>query len=437
PASEDFPVDTKQGIASTDSRQVPESITTPDATVIQPKLATEPASEDFPLEAKQAIASTDSRQVPESTTTPDATLIQPKLEPESVSEKVTGLAPDAIAFTDSIQVPESTTTPDATLIQPKLETVPARENLAGLAPAAIASTSFANPPVEVPQSTQITEPTVIQPLVETESLDESEELPQLPQVLTNLSILSPLAQQSSLLASPFPDMGSNKVEESFLAPLSSNFSSASEPPISIQRMPEDSGQNNQEATAFSSSVEQVQMAPSSFSSSPETLPSSNSSTNTREIPTSWSSISELIGENTPKASESIVVQPLSEQRTWEAPQKPIISKPSDSNSSQSNISQPLINSPQNNSLGNVIQTYSMPSRRTSASGMEALIQLMGDADSQVGAIDQSVSTVDDSSSEEATDNLELLAREVYSFIRQRLEIERERRGNNYSGRLPW
>ncbi|MBD1897114.1 hypothetical protein [Coleofasciculus sp. FACHB-129] len=437
PVSENLAGLAPNAIAFTDSIQVPESTTTPDATLIQPKLETEPASEDFPVDTKQGIASTDSRQVPESITTPDATVIQPKLATELVSEKVTGLAPAAIAFTDSIQVPESTTTPDATLIQPKLETEPARENLAGLAQDAIASTSFANPPVEVPQSTQITEPTVIQPLVETESLDESEELPQLPQVLTNLSILSPLAQQSSLLASPFPDMGSNKVEESFLAPLSSNFSSASEPPIPIQRMPEDSGQNNQEATAFSSSVEQVQMAPFSFSSSPETLPSSNSSTNTREIPTSWSSISELIGENTPKASESIVVQPLSEQRTWEAPQKPIISKPSDSNSSQSNVSHPLMNSPQNNSLGNVIQTYSMPSRRTSASGMEALIQLMGDTDSQVGAIDQSVSTVDDFSSEEATDNLELLAREVYSFIRQRLEIERERRGNNYSGRLPW
>ncbi|MBD2541325.1 hypothetical protein [Coleofasciculus sp. FACHB-SPT36] len=436
-ASEDLTRLAPKEIASTDSRQVPESTTTPDATVLQPKLEPEPVSEKVTGLAPEAIASTDSRQVPESTTTPDATIIQSKLEPEPVSENLAGLAPDAIAFTDSIEVPESTTTPDATLIQPKLETVPARENLAGLAPAAIASTSFANPPVEVPQSTQITEPTVIQPLVETESLDESEELPQLPQVLTNLSILSPLAQQSSLLASPFPDMGSNKVEESFLAPLSSNFSSASEPPIPIQRMPEDSGQNNQEATAFSSSVEQVQMAPSSFSSSPETLPSLNSSTNTREIPTSWSSISELIGENTPRASESIVVQPLSEQRTWDAPQKPIVSKASDYNSSQSNISQPMMNSPQNNSFGNVIQTYSMPSRRTSASGMEALIQLMGDADSQVGAIDQSVSTVDNFSSEEATDNLELLAREVYSFIRQRLEIERERRGNNYSGRLPW
>ncbi|MGG6286219.1 hypothetical protein ACQ4M3_31935 [Leptolyngbya sp. AN03gr2] len=34
-------------------------------------------------------------------------------------------------------------------------------------------------------------------------------------------------------------------------------------------------------------------------------------------------------------------------------------------------------------------------------------------------------------------NLEVLAREIYGLLRQRLEIERERHGNHYSGRLPW
>ncbi|MEW5861521.1 MAG: hypothetical protein AB1861_29760 [Cyanobacteriota bacterium] len=446
PARENLAGLAPEAIASTDSIQVPKSTTTQDATVVQPKLETEPANESLAgLAQENAIASADSIQVPEITSVKNTSAIQARLETEPASEDFTVEAKQAIAFTDAIQVPESTTTPDATVIQPKLEIEPASENLAGLAQDAIASTDA----IQVPGSTTTPDVTVIQPKLETapvsedltrlapESLEESEQLPQLPQVLTNLSILSPLSQQSNLLASSFPDMGSQKVEESFLAPITSNFSPASAQPISIQRMPEESGQKNQEATAFLSSVEQVQMAPSPLSSSPETPPSANSSTNTREIPTSWSSISELLGDNTPKASESIVVQPLSDQRTWDAPQNPIVSKASDYNNSQSNISQPIMNSPQNNSLGNVIQTYSVPSRRTSASGMEALIQLMGDADSQVGAIEQSLSAVDDSSLEEASDNLELLAREVYSFIRQRLEIERERRGNNYSGRLPW
>jgi hypothetical protein len=34
-------------------------------------------------------------------------------------------------------------------------------------------------------------------------------------------------------------------------------------------------------------------------------------------------------------------------------------------------------------------------------------------------------------------NFEILAREVYQAIQQRLAIDRERRGSNYSGRLPW
>ncbi|OJJ16207.1 hypothetical protein BI308_23770 [Roseofilum reptotaenium AO1-A] len=39
--------------------------------------------------------------------------------------------------------------------------------------------------------------------------------------------------------------------------------------------------------------------------------------------------------------------------------------------------------------------------------------------------------------EDKTDVVELLAREVYGLIRQRLTIEQERYGSFYSGRLPW
>ncbi|WP_315863198.1 family 10 glycosylhydrolase [Anthocerotibacter panamensis] len=38
---------------------------------------------------------------------------------------------------------------------------------------------------------------------------------------------------------------------------------------------------------------------------------------------------------------------------------------------------------------------------------------------------------------EDLEQLETLAREIYNTVRQRLELERERRGNSYSGRLPW
>jgi hypothetical protein len=34
-------------------------------------------------------------------------------------------------------------------------------------------------------------------------------------------------------------------------------------------------------------------------------------------------------------------------------------------------------------------------------------------------------------------NLEILAQEIYSLVQQRLQIEQERHGRHYSGRLPW
>ncbi|NJL01308.1 MAG: hypothetical protein HC838_04610 [Spirulinaceae cyanobacterium RM2_2_10] len=44
---------------------------------------------------------------------------------------------------------------------------------------------------------------------------------------------------------------------------------------------------------------------------------------------------------------------------------------------------------------------------------------------------------DDLLEEEAGQNLEMLAREMYTVLRQRLALERERQGSAYAGRLPW
>lgn len=121
----------------------------------------------------------------------------------------------------------------------------------------------------------------------------------------------------------------------------------------------------------------------------------------------------------------MIVQPLLEERGW---QEPIISS-SDSRNSYSRA-----DSPHTDRANGVIQAYSNTSGRTSASGMEALRQLM---ESSGGSEVEAHQSDEDFSEDEGVDNLEILAREIYSFIKQRLEIERERRGNNYSGRLPW
>jgi hypothetical protein len=282
----------------------------------------------------------------------------------------------------------------------------------------------------VSESTPNTQANIIQPLGETEPRQQIEEIPQLPTVLTNLSILSPLTQ-SNLLVSKFPEQTTLNVEESLLSP--------SKLPSRIQKMPEegDKGQGFGDSEvklpsiqrSVSSSFEEEklpsQQAGDLSESNQSSIPSAKDSAIAKTIPTSWSSIADLIGETTSDSSNSMIVQPLLEERGW---QEPIIS------SSDSRNSYSTVDSPHTDRANGVIQAYSNTSGRTSASGMEALRQLM---ESSGGSKVEAHQSDEDFSEDEGVDNLEILAREIYSFIKQRLEIERERRGNNYSGRLPW
>jgi hypothetical protein len=58
------------------------------------------------------------------------------------------------------------------------------------------------------------------------------------------------------------------------------------------------------------------------------------------------------------------------------------------------------------------------------------------AKEQDSAKEEASSKKEASQKENSSNNLEILAREIYSLIRQRLAIERERQGR-YSSRLPW
>jgi len=113
----------------------------------------------------------------------------------------------------------------------------------------------------------------------------------------------------------------------------------------------------------------------------------------QDIPDSWSNIAELFGK-----SEVDIVQPLT-----------IASTQSQHSKNQ-----------KNKTSSQVIQAYTSSETSTSVESIES--------DSLIN---------EDSVSEDELANLETLAREVYKMLKQRLEIQRERRGNNYSGRLPW
>lgn len=126
----------------------------------------------------------------------------------------------------------------------------------------------------------------------------------------------------------------------------------------------------------------------------------------QDIPDSWSSIAELFGESkVDSISSTMVVQPLRDKKQWNNKLKPL----------------QHIKTLNNETFGQVIQAS--PKTSTSAESMEDNYSNLW--------------TNKYSASENELENLETLAREIYKMLKQRLEIEGERRGNNYSGRLPW
>ncbi|MBD1831984.1 hypothetical protein H6F61_04595 [Cyanobacteria bacterium FACHB-472] len=398
------------------------SVTTPDVPLVQllseqePRKATEEAVPE--INAPSSIS-------------PIPTQLHENLDLR-VEEAIAPISSD----TSNKQVSEITANTESGVVQPLLDNqlsaqsqVPtAREDLADKVEQA-APISSATDNKQVSESTPNTQANIIQPLRETEPRQQIEEIPQLPTVLTNLSILSPLTQ-SNLLVSKFPEQTTLNVEESLLSP--------SKLPSRIQKMPEegDKGQGLGDSEvkptiqrSVSSSFEEEKLRSQQAGDLPESnqssIPLAKDSAIAKTIPTSWSSIADLIGETTSDSGNSMIVQPLLEERGW---QEPIIS------SSDSRNSYSTVDSPHTDRANGVIQAYSNTSGRTSASGMEALRQLM---ESSGGSEVEAHQSDEDFSEDEGVDNLEILAREIYSFIKQRLEIERERRGNNYSGRLPW
>jgi len=126
----------------------------------------------------------------------------------------------------------------------------------------------------------------------------------------------------------------------------------------------------------------------------------------QDIPDSWSSIAELFGKTQVESvSQTTVVQALKDKQHWDNQLTPL-------------------------------QNIKTLKNKTS----EQFIQAKPDTSNSAESIDDNysnLSTNKDSAPKEELENLDTLAREVYKMLKQRLDIERERRGNNYSGRLPW
>ncbi|HLP90624.1 MAG TPA: hypothetical protein VK184_18835, partial [Nostocaceae cyanobacterium] len=222
---------------------------------------------------------------------------------------------------------------------------------------------------------------VIQAKQEAPTLNQNTEIPQLPKVLQNLSVFNPLSEQSKFITSGF----ANQNEQSNISTIVPSAASAYTP---IQRSPV--------STSTSTSSSNIQRSVA------------------QEAPSSWSSIADLIGSNTNSNSNMFVQAQKDEQEKDDLltsfAESPIEYNPSPVKS---------IVHKSNNSNG-VIQKSEDDGNSSSGETTET----SGTASSEQG----------DKPSEK---DMDALAREVYKNIQRRLQIEKERQGKNYSGRLPW
>jgi predicted Mrr-cat superfamily restriction endonuclease len=146
-----------------------------------------------------------------------------------------------------------------------------------------------------------------------------------------------------------------------------------------------------------------------------------SSTPTNDIPTSWSSIAELLGEKTDDSS-STFSSVTSIQRAFDDSRE-----------------QAPLDWQESNSWESIIPESSRSSDSSSSFNQETPIQRFT---TEQAPPHEEVSSAEHPSKQEDSKNedsnsLEMLALEIYGLVRQRLEIERERHGNYYSDRLPW
>ena len=138
-------------------------------------------------------------------------------------------------------------------------------------------------------------------------------------------------------------------------------------------------------------------------------------------PSSWSSVAELVGD-TRASNQSSYSQSYSKSNLRNLPtilRNSIPYQSAKNNSPSTSITK------QNNSI-NVTSTANntLIQRNTDSISEDYTATLEGQREGE-----QDTQT-------DNNKNFEILAREIYSLIKQRLQIERERRGNSYSGRLP-
>ncbi|MBK4728867.1 hypothetical protein JJD41_03040 [Oxynema sp. CENA135] len=182
-------------------------------------------------------------------------------------------------------------------------------------------------------------------------------------------------------------------------------------------------------------IQKSRSLPPESAIAPDLQTRSASEPTTSETPDRWSSIADLLAHSDSPQPAAANAQPKIQKRSpviQRQSQKPTAPPPQDNDST-------LIFTPDgfqtlpssNNSRSQHLQLKSK-TNNGSPPDIQRLAPSATEAIAEIGP-----SNADPTPQNPNTNDLELLARQIYHLVRQRLEIEKERRGGYFSDRLPW
>ena len=416
---------------------------TEDALLVQKVEASTPELNAIanPTQTPSQTPSVDAGAIANPTQTPSQT------EDALLIQKVEASTPELNAIANPTQTPSQTE--DALLVN----TSEASESVSELTETAQTDqsliqkkTNTQTPASTSKQTLEEVKPTTTEPLSRSESisevtapanktvvqlLSENRETHQLPRVLknlattTNLGVSQPLVQRSKFLRTT--------------SPIDSNNPTTNREKLLTTNLTKDSDHKSFAPAITGKESKQSQVIQRQAESQP-----------TAEIP-SWSSIEELLG-NHASESEPVVVQAFAD-RKHSATENQL--SQNESNIPTSRILPSAIRSTKNlknSSFSRQSADEQKPmqkSTKVSTKLKEAISIRKKEIEKPIPAQDiepvgedtssQVIFNQDKNKSEEnIPDHLDALAREIYTLVQQRFEIERERHhGLYYSGRLPW
>jgi len=277
---------------------------------------------------------------------------------------------------------------------------------------------------------------------------ESKQLQALPRVLKNLVQSKPLGQSTSL--------GQASVEAKLTSSLLTNLSSSSlsgKLPSIIQKMPEEAfgsyPEPNLKPPTRSIGVTNNNIQKSQITSLLQSSKTSSSQDSTNhilssnDIPTSWSSIADLLDENTATDNQHSVVQRKSDKENYADSKLTFIQPHKDETSGD------LVFTPKGFFRADVSANNAKPRTTINNKAKKSVIQTKKSHSTatrdtettrqRVESIESDAVTISAKKTQKEVDNntLEILAQEIYRQVVSRLQVEKERQGRNYSGRQPW